>query len=401
MRRAQKNSGYGFSLIELLVAMAVGMIVITAAVKLCSQGMNATFVVSQRAEMQQDLRSATDLVTKDISLAGAGLPSGSGIALAAGTGTKSIYGFAPSCVAKNNCVPGNGIAYPCSALAGPCIPTLYGVIPGYRMGITPAGSPNPSDVITTTYTDSVFLLNCYQVTSITATSATFQLPAPLPASCVLPAGLLAPQAINNAVVGIKTGDVILFQGTVGGNTAYAVAEVTAPPTNNGGGNYTLAFANGDTLRLNQSTATSGDLAQLANPAPAATTTATRILITTYYLWNLPDPLTGVAPFTPVLMRQVNGQTPVPVAENVTYLQFTYDTYDTAGNLLNATGDGGYSLGISFNLVRKINIAHLTIRSQLAGAGSGFMLTKGYQTFDLQTSISARNLSYQNRYSLGP
>jgi len=38
--------------------------------------MNATFVVSQRAEMQQDLR-ASDLLFKDISLAGAGMPSGS------------------------------------------------------------------------------------------------------------------------------------------------------------------------------------------------------------------------------------------------------------------------------------------------------------------------------------
>ena len=28
-----------------------------------------------------------------------------------------------------------------------------------------------------------------------------------------------------------------------------------------------------------------------------------------------------------------------------------------------------------------------------------MITNGYQTFDTQTSISARNLSYQNRYVL--
>jgi hypothetical protein len=40
---------------------------------------------------------------------------------------------------------------------------------------------------------------------------------------------------------------------------------------------------------------------------------------------------------------------------------------------------------------------LTIRSQVAGARSGLMTTNGYQSFDFQTSISARNLSYQNRY----
>jgi len=44
---------------------------------------------------------------------------------------------------------------------------------------------------------------------------------------------------------------------------------------------------------------------------------------------------------------------------------------------------------------------LTTRSQVAGVKSGLMLTNGYQTFDTQTSISARNLSYQNRYVLLP
>jgi len=38
---------------------------------------------------------------------------------------------------------------------------------------------------------------------------------------------------------------------------------------------------------------------------------------------------------------------------------------------------------------------------MSGVGSGLMISKGYQTFDTQTSISARNLSYQNRYILTP
>ena len=32
------------------------------------------------------------------------------------------------------------------------------------------------------------------------------------------------------------------------------------------------------------------------------------------------------------------------------LQFTYDTYNTSGTLLNAVGDAGYSTGTSFNLI---------------------------------------------------
>ena len=98
------------------------------------------------------------------------------------------------------------------------------------------------------------------------------------------------------------------------------------------------------------------------------------------------------------MRQVNGQTAVPAAENVINTQYTYDTYNSDGTLLNQTGDGGESLGVSLNLIRKINIAHLTMRSQLDGTRTTLLATSGYQGYDVQTSISARNLSYQNRYS---
>jgi len=297
MRRARTNSSCGFSLIELLIAMSVGLIVIGAAVMLFSQAMSATFVVSHRAEMQQDLRASTDLLLKDISLAGAGLPSGTGIALPAGTALKPIYGFAPSCVANNNCVPGNGIAYPCASIVGPCNPTMYGIIPGFQMGIKPPGSPSKSDVVTAVYTDTNFALPCYTVTTITANSMTLTAPAaPPPSSCILPPGLVFPQAVNDPVVGLIPGDVVMVQGKVGGNSATAVAEVTLV-TANGGGVYTVTFANADTLNLNQNGATSGDLKQMASGAPPPSTAATRILVTTYYLWMLPDPL-GVGPGTP-------------------------------------------------------------------------------------------------------
>jgi prepilin-type N-terminal cleavage/methylation domain-containing protein len=403
MGRMSTNSSRGFSLIELLVSLAVGTLVVGSAVKLFTQGMNATFVVSQRAQMQQDLRASSDLLFKDISLAGAGLPSGSGIELASLTATKPIYGFAPSCAAKNNCVPGNGINYPCSsALTLPCLPTLYGLIPGFRLGITVPGSPTPSDVITVVYTDTVFALPCYTIQTITATTVVLQLPAVLPPTCVLTPPLVAPQAVLTvppAAPELVPGDLVLVQSTVGGNSANAIGEVTNV-TANGGNNYTIAFNNGDPLNLNQSAAPAGDLKQLASAAPPATATATRIFAISYYLWMMPDPL-GVGVGTPTLMRQVNGQTPVPVQEGVVNLQFTYDTYDTSGNLLNALGDGGYSTGTSFNLIRKINLVHLTTRTQISGARSGFSPTNGYQTFDTQTSISARNLSYQNRYLLSP
>jgi prepilin-type N-terminal cleavage/methylation domain-containing protein len=388
MERTQTNPVRGFTLIELLVSLAVGMIVIGAAVQLFSQGMAATFVVSQRAEMQQDVRAASGLLVKDIGLAGAGMPAGVSLALPAGTGTRPIFG----CNQLGACMPGGGIAYPCSTNVGPCFPTLYGVIPGWKLGITPPGSATPSDVITVVYSDTVFALNCYKVTfpgGGAINPVTFTSPVPVPATCALPPGIVAPQAVTDPVVGLKPGDVLLFQNTLATGTGQAIAEVS---TAAGGGPYTVTFADGDPLQLNQSAATSGDLKQIIT---GANTTATRIFVITYYLRLLPDPL-GVGPGIPVLMRQVNGQTAVPVAENVVNMQFTFDTYDANGNLLNSRGDAGYPAS-SLNLIRKINIVHLTIRGQQSGVGSSSENTKGYQSFDFQTSMSARNLSYQNRY----
>ena len=378
MRISSHHWQRGFTFIELMASLALGMLVVGMAVKLFSQGVDATWVVSQRAEMQQDLRAVENMLVKDISLAGAGLPIGTGVALASGSGKSPVYG----CDQSGNCPPNGAVDYPLAA--GTTIPTLYGVMPGYQLGITPPGTPNKTDLITVTYSDTVFALNCYTASITSGTSVTFSLPNPL--TCALPVGLGAPQAVNDPVVGLTKGDVVLFQGTTGSNTFYAVGEVT-----NVAGDV-VSFGSGDALQLNQPGATN----DLSAYVGASNVVATRIFVTTYYMQMRPDPL-GVGSGTPELMRQVNGHTAVPATENIVNMQFTYDTYNSSGTLLNAQGDGGESAGVSLNLIRQINIAHLAIRSQLSGARGALYATSGYQGFDLQTSISARNLSYQNRY----
>jgi hypothetical protein len=398
MRHQSKSRALGFTFIELMTAMTLGLVVIAAAVKLFSQGVDATWVVSQRAEMQQDLRAVENMMVKDVSLAGAGLLSGQGISLPSGTGTTPIYGCDQTGLASG-CPPNGGVKYPCASIVGACIPTLTGVIPGFALGITPPGSTTVSDLITVAYSDNIFALNCYTATfSAPGNVVTFTAPAnPPPASCILPPGLAFPQNIDNVAVGLQPGDLIFFENTALGP---AIAEVTgvagAFPT------WVVTFANNDPLKMNQTNA-ANDLTQIsgfnaggAGPSSVGTV-ANRIFVITYYLKINPDP-TGVTTGTPVLMRQVNGHTAVPAAENVINTQFTYDTYSSAGALLNQLPDGGESLGVSLNLIRKINIAHLTIRSQLDGARSTLFATSGFQGYDVQTSISARNLSYQNRYN---
>jgi Tfp pilus assembly protein PilW len=372
----------------MLVALLIGTVVLGVAIDVFSRSVAATWVVSQKAEMQQDARAAMNLMTKDIRLAGGGLPTG-GVALAAGTGTTPAFGLdytGTGYLGSNN---NAGVNFPIPT--GSTIPFLYGALPGCGKGITLNAGQGATDIITVAYLDSTLPLQNYQVTfnNTNGTSVTFT------------STNAADPAVNSTAVGLQQGDLVLFQAQIGNGanatTGYAIADVTARAAPGAGPSYTVLFANNDSMKVNQTAATSNDLKQIVSNvgAVAPGALAKRIWLITYYLWNQPNPAGGTA--IPVLMRQVNARKPVPVAENAVNLRFTYDTYDSSGNLLNATCDGGVAGGVSPNEIRTINITHLTFRSQLAGTRSSLSMTRGYQSVDLQATLSARNLSFTQRY----
>jgi len=403
MRQASRSSTRGFSLIELMLALALGLLITGAAVKLYSTGVDATWVIQQRAEMQQDLRAAENLLLRDISLAGAGLTQVPGESIALPFATTPIYGCSTG-AGGPVCPPDGALTYPC--IGGACgaayPPTLYPIMPAYQKGITPPGSATPSDIITVVYSDTSLALSCYtnpaMTTSASGTVLTFTAPTnnPLPGGCVLPSGLTYPQALNNNVNGLIPGDVVMLHTSSG----WAVGEVTnvAPPypTNNppvpGTSTYAISFANADTLKLNQS-GQANDLNQISG---GANPQAWRIYVITYYLQNWTD-AAGLT--TTILYRQVNGQPAVPLVDNIANMQFTYDTYNSDGTLLNQDGNGGETAAppVAPSQIRKVNILHLTIHGQLYGTRSSLMATQGFQSADVQTSISTRNMSFNNRY----
>jgi len=370
----------GFTLIELVVAMGIGLIVLASAVSLFSQALRASFLVTQRAEMQQNGRAAIDMMAKDISLAGAGLPPG-GIQLPDGAGSlgNSLFGCDVNrCYVTNN-------NYPLTN-------HLFGMIPnpstGQSVRTTTGGLGPATDVVTMAYTDTSFRLNYYTVgMNAAGTSVTFALPNPLPNP--LPANW-PPQAVNDPGVGLKVGDLVMLSNTIG----QAVGEVTN--VSNAGAVTTVSFASPDTLNFNQSGAAGGNFASIANGGGAATptTVAYRLLVITYYV-DTPPGVDGVR-FTaddgpPRLMRQVNGQTPVPVAENISGLQATYDIFDdVAGTGVAGLRDAGMSTGKSPNQIRKVNLV-VSTRSPLQGG-------VGYQSLNLATSVSARDMSFKDRYN---
>ena len=89
MRSTEPNAR-GFTLVEMLVAVALGLMVLAATTQLFKGGMDATIMVTQSSEMQQNVRSTLNLVAKDVSMAGSGLPPG-GLSLPYGAGATPSF----------------------------------------------------------------------------------------------------------------------------------------------------------------------------------------------------------------------------------------------------------------------------------------------------------------------
>jgi hypothetical protein len=90
------------------------------------------------------------------------------------------------------------------------------------------------------------------------------------------------------------------------------------------------------------------------------------------------------------MRQVNGLTAVPVADNIINLQFSYDVISSTSGLMNANLSNPIAAGDSPALIQKVNIWIM-----------GQSLTQGgtrSQSMYLASSVSAGNMSFCNSYS---
>ena len=374
------NSSRGFSLMELLFSAAIGMVMVTAAADLYSRALKAAYITSQKAELQQNFRAASNLMQRDISMAGAGALGQQGIATSAvglPTGAGSVISVYP-CTGITTCnyIGGAPVAYPLSGGAR----YMYSIIPGPSLGIIVNAGQGPTDIITINYADASLPLNCYSGTMNAAgTTATFQLPTVLPGTCILPTGVATPQALNAAFVGLQIGDMILFGSNAMGVVTGPVA--TCAPTAGNSACFSVPFSFGDPGHINQPGAAGGSLFQYAGlPLPSAV----RLLSITYYLDISPSD--GV---TPRLMRIQSGQLPAPVAENIVYLKFTYDVYNAG--VVNANL-ATLPAGTNPTMITKVNIAHMSMRSQDSNYG-------GYQGLDLQTSIAARNLTSQQEYPI--
>jgi len=361
-----KQKTKGFTLIEMMVSFALALIVLASTVQLFKSGVDASTMISQRAELQQNARAAINLISKDVSMAGAGLPPG-GIQLPTGgvaTAARYACDQVGTCYVPNHQYPNGNF--------------MYGVIPGPNNGVQNGGvipaTNQSADSITVGYLDYAFPLNQYVCVVTSASTISLNVPVPAPVPALTP--------INDPGTGLKAGDLVMI---VGGNIATVVAEVTNVTPN------TVTFGNGDPLNINNTGGDPiiGNLGYVFNrsvvpPAGQSNCTATRLEMVTYFVQV---PANGQSPR---LMRQVNGLTPVPVADDIIGVTISYDLFNDTTGANNVEQRDPLSLaGVTPNQIRKINLA---VQAQSLAQDGARM-----QSMQLATSVSARNMSFKNRY----
>ncbi len=72
MQQRYLGSSSGFTLMELLIALGLGVVVLSGALVMTSQSININDLVTQRSDMQQNARVAINMMSREFTVAGTG-----------------------------------------------------------------------------------------------------------------------------------------------------------------------------------------------------------------------------------------------------------------------------------------------------------------------------------------
>jgi prepilin-type N-terminal cleavage/methylation domain-containing protein len=364
----------GFTVIELLISMAIMVVILGTVMETLTQALRANQTAVMVTGMNANLRTAMDLIVRDMLQVGQDLPTGRVVLIPFGGTTIRLPG-----------PPGSNFTTVAADTQ------LTAVMPGPGAG--PSINGVSTDIIRTLAADSSF--SNIDLSALTNTTMTVVVPSANP-------------AINGANIGdggvddIKPGQLIML-------TKGAFSTLVEATSISG---QTVTFADGDSMRLNQSTVTAGTLRALNTAAPdlatqsanaIAQTQATRVRMITYYL----DITT--TPGRPRLVRRMNNGDPTSfnnttlgsaVGFDVENLFITYDLNDGSTNpsavRMNAADLAGTGAcapnACSPNQIRKVNIT-LTGRS-----AQQYQPLKRHFRNTLTSQVSLRALAFVDEYT---
>lgn len=388
----------GFSLIELLLAMALSLVVLALTFTLVQELQNTADLANTSADVNENLRAAVIMMTRDLSTAGENMPGGS-IALPYTPGNPSPT---PSITLPTPAYPA-ATPFPTPYPAGA---SLYWpvVAAGYAAGPTQGSGAN---AITT---DIVTIIGVDQTSSFNNTAAS----APtLPAS---PTGSATITVSPTAAGYVTPGQLIKLTNT-NGSCLLAVSTVN---TTTG----VITFAHGDahdylgvnqfSILLTSDTATagpsSGTMSQLQTATKSPTTglysfswpttlTADPISMVTYYLDTAtPRNLQKLVTSPPATLPPV----PQPVALGINVMQIRYVlTQTSALGVISLTIP---AVGNPWPSVANPNYSPTYIRravlTMIGESDHQNHANKQWYSKEVVSSVAVQNLDYYNKYDTG-
>jgi len=358
LTRAGGNAG--FTLVELLVTTAITVIVMAGTLVAFTHAMRANEAAVLSLGMNGSLGTAVDLMVRDFTQVGQGLPSTKVIAIPSGTGASAILRPGP---------PATNYTFPAGATE------VAAATPGAGLGpdVNGGGPVLLTDMITVIYADSLF----DPILCNTTPAGT----------CAIAADGASMAFTSNTQ--IENGDLIMFTNSTAPGSAMQL--VTSHSGTLPG--QTALFAAADSLNLNQrGTSIVGNVLDIqSSPGVFPPTTVSRIRMVSYFLDVTADP--------PRLMRRINAEPARTVAFGIENLQFSYDLVNGLTNptdvKMNATDlAGGGDCGAapcSPNQIRKVNL-FLAARSR-----SRYTATRQFFRNTLVTQVSLRSLAFVDRY----
>ncbi len=358
----------GFTLLELMVAMALSLLLFGLALTLVQQLNNTADIVGSMSDVNENLRAAVNMVSRDLSTAGENIPLG-GIPVPSGGTAAAITR------------PGPG------ALTFPAAGYIPVLTPGYTLGPTQGSGANAitTDIVTIISVTQTSLFNQTAVDAttphlptISSTSATITV-STTAAGYVSLGQLIMLTNINGycllAVSSVNTTTgVITFKNADSNN----VLGVNQFPTLSGSGTITSGPTSGTILQLETATTKNG----VTTYTWPTTLTAYPISMVTYYL----DTSTPRRLMKLVTMGTASTAQPVALGINVMQIQYSLSPL--------ATPTDPTSNPANPNSIRKVVLTMIGETDHQNHANAQ------WYSKEIRNAVTVQNLDYYNKYSLG-
>jgi prepilin-type N-terminal cleavage/methylation domain-containing protein len=385
----------GFSLVELMVSVAILVIILSAVTGALIQAQHVADGIALEANTQENLRAGMHFMVRDLTQAGEGIPQ-AGISIPVDAAATSLINrpgtagtFPTSYTVLPQVTPGSGIGQAALTLD----PSTGAIMNGGLL----------TDVINVLYADNSLTSSAACVLGPSTLCPLNGLPVTIAPTVGPPAtpgcgGVIDATGLTVTLdptcftmpggqVPVSVGNLMMFQNANGTALEYVT----------GVAGQVITFGAGDPAGLNQTGMPNGTVAQLN--VGGTPTTLTRVWMVSYYI-------NSTSAQNPQLIRQVNYpnypsaaaavNAPQPIADCIENMSFSYDVITNTPGIYGAAGPGDAAQPLApdtpFN-IRAVNVT-LAGRSEYPYHGS---TTPQYFRNNLYTQVSIRSLAFVNQF----